>query len=397
MKAKKKRLTRKFLVRKPFIKGKKAQDPATMIFYYAACFLFAGFVAYAYMKIAYTGAKSTKFNMEFFVNDVGLMTDAIYAVPGSVEYDYRKNPSKFIFDFRENALYVYTPVETAKINLNEKNISSKWSSYNYLFRAENPFVKGFIFPLILSFKKTGTILEISATGAFKEEEYCPSIDTAADIKEKNIYIDPGQSPEDKGHESASAREFEITARIAESLNVLCRSHSLKCTLLAQKKTSEKVKELSLAKPRPDLIISIHIGRYNNPEDKPFKAMFALGSDKAEKLSCIMGNKFRKNYFVFEPVKVDAGVIAENDYRALLSKSTDSMILEIGNMNNPQNFDQNDDINGIADNILKGLEDYYSKEKAAEELEIEEEKEAEPLPAEPEKGAETKGSIKAITR
>lgn len=394
------------------ISKKRAQHPATMIFYYTACFLFAGFVAYTYIKIAYVGAKSTEFQMEYHVNDIGLMTDAIYAVPGDVRYDYRKDPSKFIVDFRENNLLIYTvfdyttkpdekheftelsdiELEESRKSVEEVKLKSPISVYYYLFRGKNPFIRRFMFPVMLSFKKTGSILEVSSSGTFKEEEHCPSIDTAADIKEKSIFIEPGHSAEKPGYETSSIKEFELTGRIAESLRVLCQSHSLKCTILAQEGMAEKMKKLRAAKP--DLVLSIHIGKYNNPEDRPFRAMVPIGDEKSSKLACIISNRFRKDYVVLDRINVDLGKISSDDYRAILSKTVPSAILEIGNINNPYNFDQNSDTNEIADRIMKGLEDYYGKIKP--EIEEEPEKpEPQKMPQKTEQEPERK--VKTITR
>lgn len=334
------------------LKSKKAMHPATMIFYYTACFLFAGFVLYAYMKIAYVGAKSKRFSMEYYVNDIGLMTDTMYAVPGGVEYDYKKDPSRFILDFKEDALYVYTLLETSEGYMDQDSISSEWSSYSFMSRPENPFIKQFMFPVKLSFKKKGSILEITSTGVFEQEDQCPDVDTSGSVQEKNIQIEPGHSRDDPGYEVMGRREFDITARIADSLKVLCKSHSIKCEFLEQLTTSERIAEWILDEEGPDLIVSIHVGKYFNPEDKPFRAMYATGSEKGEKLACLMGNKFREDYVVLNPAGVDLGRVRSDDYRNILSKKVASVILEIGNINNAENFGQNSEINEIASNILK---------------------------------------------
>lgn len=367
------------------LKSKKAMYPATMIFYYAACFLFAGFVIYAYIKIAVVGAKSTKFNMEYYVNDIGLMTDTMYAVPGDVEYDYKKDPSKFILDFKEDSLYVYTLLETSEGYMDQDSISSEWSSYGFMSSPENPFVKQFMFPVKLSFKKTGSILELSSTGVFEQEEQCPDVDTSG--SGKNIQIEPGHSEDDPGHEVVGRREFEITKRISDSLKVLCRSHSIECTFLEQQTLSKRLTDWP---EDPDIIISIHVGKNFNPEDKPFRAMYPTGSEKSEKLACLMGNIFREEYIVLDAIGVNLGRIRSDDYRDILSEKVPSVILEIGNINNAENFGQNSEINEIASNILKGIENYYSKTDSAE-AESEEE--------EPQQDQQTsnQGNVKVITR
>lgn len=386
---------------------KKAMESDTMIFYFIAGLVIAGIVNFILLKIAYTGAKSTKFNMEFFVNDVGLMTDTIYAVPGDVDYDYRKRPSKFMFDFRPDSLYVYTPVETAKSNM-EGNLSSKWSTYSYLFRTEKPFVKKFMFPPMLSFKKRGSMLEISQTGTFDDKEFCPDIDTSRDITKEVITIDPGYYVSNLGTETMQDR-FEVNTMIADSIMVLCRSHFLNCKVLRQAPMDEKLAEINL-EPKPNLIVSIHTGSYSNPDDKPFKATYTIGSPKSEKLACLISNQFRRDYVVLEPDQITPYTKLDGDYQKILREDVPSIIAEVGNIKNSVMFSQASSINEIASAIVKGIEAYYGKEsssvavaqagRAAEPEGGGEEPGAEEPEAEPSQIAQLstdKGNVKVIVR
>ncbi|PIN86123.1 hypothetical protein COV19_06520 [Candidatus Woesearchaeota archaeon CG10_big_fil_rev_8_21_14_0_10_44_13] len=379
------------------IRYKKAMESTTMVFYYAACLFFAFFVIFTYMRIAYTGAKSTKFNMEFFVNDVGLMTDSLSAVPGDVDYDYKKSPSKFIFDFRESALYVYTPIETANVKLNKEGISDTWSSYNLLFEAGKPFVKKFTFPPIISFRKKGSMLEISSSGVFNDREFCPIMDTYSDLKQANITIEPGHYMSEPGYVSGNQKEFQLTEAIAESIAVLCRSHSMNCKILRQGTMAEKVAEMN-TEPKPNMAISLHIGDYQNPDDNPFRAMYIFSSSKSEKLACLISNKFREDYIVLESEKIVPLLKYSQDYASILSENAPSVVLEIGNIRNIMGFDQDEDINKIAAIIVSGIEEYYKKEAVSAEGEEEfeelnkEMKGAKEMPADGDKS-----KVKVITR
>ncbi|MFO8016670.1 MAG: N-acetylmuramoyl-L-alanine amidase [Candidatus Woesearchaeota archaeon] len=343
-------------------KGKKGQHPATMIFYYAACFLFAGFVLYTYIKIAYTGAKSTEFNKEYFVNDIGLMTDTIYSVPGGVSYDYRKNPSKFVIDFRDDSLYMYTLTQGAESRLKEtdegEKIGPDWSMYRLLSGPEKPFTGKFTFPHLLGFRKKEGTLRITQTGVFNEEEDCPSIDTAADMKKKAIFIDPGQSEQEKGYTHNDIEEWQLTSRIAESIKVLCESISLNCMLVPQKNVSEKNREISASDPPPDMMVSIHIGKSPNMMDRPLQAIIPTGSERSEKLACLIKNRFRgEEYAVLDTMKVKLNKLDDEDQESVLQEEAPSVQLEIGNIRNKRGF-SNEEINNIAGIVLKGIIEYY---------------------------------------
>ncbi|MFC1731641.1 hypothetical protein ACFL6I_15095 [candidate division KSB1 bacterium] len=145
--------------------------------------------------------------------------------------------------------------------------------------------------------------------------------------------------------------------------------------------------------KPDIIISIQTGKHENPDNKPFRATYVSGNEKSEKLACIMGNRFRGDYTVLESSAVDFRMIPKDDYRKVLSRTKPSVVLEIGNINNPDNFDQNSDTNEIASMILNGLDDFYSGKEPSLEAEQEDTDETKTGAGQPTQ----KGKMKVITR
>lgn len=334
------------------LKNKKAQE-ATLVFYYAVCALMALFVTYIFMKIVYFGAKDSSFNMQYFANDIGTVMDAMYSVPGDVSYDYRKDPSKFIVEFKDTGVFVYTPIRL---------VQNQEAIYGYMASPEKKFASIFLYPVVLSFRKTGSYVEVTETGTYKGISGCPEIPTAGILKDKLIAIDPGHYSSDPGLKNENLEEQMITKQIADSIGVLCQVKNVKCYILKQAGMTDKSRELSQLKP--DMIISLHIGDYIKPESNPVSATVLEGSDQSRKLSCLIKTELGKiNMAILDDSIIDQKYIRSSDYDALLRTDTPSVMLVLSNIRNKAFIGQNSNINKIADSILKGIGNYYSQAKA----------------------------------
>ena len=144
--------------------GKKGTEGQTVLIYMAFGILVAGLIISGIVNKSLEDIKGETLEKNYIARDIALVLDAVYAVPGDLEYAYSERGYKYIVEFSEGRVFV-------KKNATDKNVGV----YGFFDgglkasdRLKGVFVPNNLAPMLIIFVKKGGIVSARAENNIPE-------------------------------------------------------------------------------------------------------------------------------------------------------------------------------------------------------------------------------------
>ena len=323
-----------------------------------------GFIIYTIIKIvvgvsfallllwyAYEKGTGVDFERTYLAKDIALTIDALYGVPGNAVVDY---DNRYMEQF--NPRYDIH-VAGSIVEVYSHTAPDLVSTYPYGEVAAYPINILLERPSYLAFVLQNGRIGISQTATAAQLTGCPEADTKADIKAMTLLFEPGQYEGEKGNVKDDLEEHKLTRQIANTIEILCTVKGYTCKFIQQQDLGTKTSEIKDTKK--DVFISIHIGSADQSKN-PAIITAPLADVKSSKLTCLMSNRFRKDFDPVETQIADVSKAGENDDIKVLQAAmpAPSVRVEIANINRADFLKDPNNLADIASGIIESIEEYY---------------------------------------
>lgn len=144
--------------------GKRGSEGQTVLVYMAFGILAAVLVILGIMDKSLEDIKGETLEKNYIARDVALVLDAVYAVPGDLEYAYSERSYKYVVEFSEGRVFV-------KKNAGDRNIGVYGFFDGGLTgkdKLKGVFVPNNIAPMALIFVKKDGIVSVRAENSIPE-------------------------------------------------------------------------------------------------------------------------------------------------------------------------------------------------------------------------------------
>ncbi|MCX6706533.1 MAG: N-acetylmuramoyl-L-alanine amidase [Candidatus Woesearchaeota archaeon] len=326
-------------------------------------------VSFALLLLWFAKEKGSQIDFEkvYLAHDVALTIDALHGIPGNAIVDY---DNKYIQQFKNRYDISVIPylVHVSRHSENAGNYVGAFPAESVQgLESTYPYGGSSAYPLMISLQAPSYFAFILSNGKIDVvtkreiiETGCTQIQTSADITQQIILFEPGHYASDKGNTGMGLEEYRITKQIADSAVMQCKAKGYQCRAVQQQELSAKISEIK--DTNKNMIISIHIGSSESGQNEAI-IRFPSSDEKSSKLSCIMANKLRPDFYSVTANSIDINSIKDEDPLKVLGSASPgpALSLEMGNINDnvkEKFFSNPDNVNKAASDIIAAIEEYY---------------------------------------